>query len=71
MLSTLGVMTIGITMGVVAGYFRGWIDAVISRIIEVTMAFPALLFIIALAATIGRAAQQHHLRRSSARAWSP
>jgi peptide/nickel transport system permease protein len=52
-LSTLGVMTIGITMGVVAGYFRGWIDAVISRIIEVTMAFPALLFIIALAATIG------------------
>jgi peptide/nickel transport system permease protein len=52
-LSTLGVMTIGILMGVVAGYFRGWIDAGISRIIEVTMAFPALLFIIALAATIG------------------
>jgi peptide/nickel transport system permease protein len=52
-LSTIGVMSIGITMGVVAGYFRGWIDAIISRIIEVTMAFPALLFIIALAATIG------------------
>src|SRR5438105_1971717 len=53
-LSTLGVMTIGVTMGTVAGYFRGWIDAVISRIIEVTMAFPALLFIIALAATVGQ-----------------
>ena len=53
-LSTMGVMLIGITMGVVAGYFRGWIDAVISRVIEVTMAFPALLFIIALAATIGQ-----------------
>ena len=26
-LSTIGVMTIGIIMGVVAGYFRGWIDA--------------------------------------------
>jgi peptide/nickel transport system permease protein len=52
-LSTIGVMTIGIIMGVVAGYFRGWIDACISRVIEVTMAFPALLFIIALAATIG------------------
>jgi peptide/nickel transport system permease protein len=52
-LSTVGVMLIGITMGVVAGYFRGWVDAVISRIIEVTMAFPALLFIIAWAATIG------------------
>jgi ABC-type dipeptide/oligopeptide/nickel transport system permease subunit len=53
MLSTLGTMTIGVLMGTTAGYFRGWIDTVISRIIEVTMAFPALLFIIALAATIG------------------
>lgn len=52
-LSTLGVMTIGVIMGTVAGYFRGWIDTIISRIIEVTMAFPALLFIIALAATVG------------------
>jgi peptide/nickel transport system permease protein len=52
-LSTIGVMTIGIIVGVTAGYFRGWIDAALSRIIEVTMAFPALLFIIALAATIG------------------
>src|SRR5439155_12726639 len=47
-LSTLGVMTLGITLGVAAGYFRGWIDAVISRIIEVTMAFPVTLFIIAM-----------------------
>jgi peptide/nickel transport system permease protein len=52
-LATLGTMGIGVLMGTVAGYFRGWIDAVISRIIEITMAFPALLFIIALSATIG------------------
>jgi peptide/nickel transport system permease protein len=52
-LSTMGVMIVGVTLGTIAGYFRGWIDTVISRIIEVTMAFPALLFIIALAATIG------------------
>ena len=52
-LSTIGVMCIGVTMGLVAGYFRGWMDTIISRIIEITMAFPALLFIIALAATIG------------------
>src|SRR4029453_7355852 len=51
---TIGVMLVGVLMGTIAGYFRGWIDAVISRIIEVTMAFPALLFIIALAATIGQ-----------------
>jgi peptide/nickel transport system permease protein len=52
-LSTIGVMLIGVLLGTTAGYFRGWIDTVVSRIIEVTMAFPALLFIIALAATIG------------------
>ncbi len=51
--STIGVMTIGVLLGAIAGYFRGWIDTVISRVTEVTMAFPALLFIIALASTVG------------------
>ena len=46
-------MTIGTILGASAGYFRGWTDTVISRITEITMAFPALLFIIALASTIG------------------
>ena len=53
LLSTIGVMIIGVLLGSIAGYFRGWIDTTISRITEVTMAFPLLLFIIALAATIG------------------
>ena len=53
LLATLGTITIGVLLGAIAGYFRGWVDTIISRIIEVTMAFPALLFIIALAATIG------------------
>jgi peptide/nickel transport system permease protein len=52
-LSTLGVMIIGVLMGSIAGYFRGWIDTVVSRITEITMAFPVLLFVIALAATVG------------------
>lgn len=52
-LSTVGVMVIGVILGAVAGYFRGWIDTIISRVTEITMAFPALLFIIALAATVG------------------
>jgi peptide/nickel transport system permease protein len=51
--ATAGVMTIGVLLGAVAGYYRGWIDTIISRVTEVTMAFPALLFIIALASTIG------------------
>ncbi|MGH3104687.1 MAG: ABC transporter permease [Gaiellaceae bacterium] len=52
-ISTVGVMTIGVLLGAVAGYYRGWIDTIISRVTEVTMAFPALLFIIALASTVG------------------
>ena len=49
----LGSMSIGVLLGSVAGYFRGWVDTVVSRVTEITMAFPALLFIIALASTIG------------------
>jgi peptide/nickel transport system permease protein len=52
-LSTLGVMLIGVILGTIAGYYRGWIDTAISRVIELTMVFPALLFIIALSATVG------------------
>jgi peptide/nickel transport system permease protein len=52
-LSTIGVMVVGVTTGLVAGFYRGAVDTVISRVIEVTMAFPTLLFIIALASTVG------------------
>jgi peptide/nickel transport system permease protein len=52
-LSTFFTMVIGVLLGAAAGYFRGWVDTIISRITEITMAFPSLLFIIALAATVG------------------
>jgi peptide/nickel transport system permease protein len=51
--STIGVMIIGVILGSIAGYFRGGVDTIISRVTEITMAFPVLLFVIALAATIG------------------
>jgi peptide/nickel transport system permease protein len=46
-------MLAGILLGSIAGYYRGWIDTIISRLTEITMAFPVLLFVIALASTIG------------------
>ncbi len=46
-------MFIGVLLGATAGYFRGSIDALISRLTEIVMAFPLLLFVIALAATVG------------------
>ena len=53
MLSTIGVMVIGVLLGAIAGYYRGWQDTIISRVTDVTMAFPTLLFLIALTATVG------------------
>jgi peptide/nickel transport system permease protein len=52
-LSTFFVMIIGVLLGASAGYYRGFTDTIISRLTEITMAFPSLLFIIALAATVG------------------
>jgi peptide/nickel transport system permease protein len=52
-LATIGSVSIGVFLGSIAGYYRGWVDTIVSRVTEITMAFPALLFIIALASTIG------------------
>jgi ABC-type dipeptide/oligopeptide/nickel transport system permease subunit len=52
-ISTFIVMVIGVTLGAVAGYYRGWADTIVARMTEITMAFPALLFAIALASTAG------------------
>src|SRR5205807_816767 len=46
-------MLIGVVMGSIAGYYGGWIDTIVSRVTEIVMAFPLLLFIIALASTVG------------------
>jgi ABC-type dipeptide/oligopeptide/nickel transport system permease subunit len=47
-LATVVAIVIGVVLGVVAGYFGGWIDALISRIMDIFLAFPLLLFAIAL-----------------------
>ncbi len=51
--ATLGSVFLGVFMGLLAGYFRGWIDTLVSRMIEVVMVFPYLLFIIALRIVAG------------------
>jgi peptide/nickel transport system permease protein len=51
--ATIMSMFLGVLMGSMAGYFGGWMDTIISRLTDITMAFPLLLFIIALASTVG------------------
>ena len=43
----------GVTLGLVAGYFRGWVDAVIMRIMDIILAFPSLLLALVLVAILG------------------
>jgi peptide/nickel transport system permease protein len=52
-LSTVIVVLLGVLLGLLAGYYRGATDTVISRLSEITMAFPFLLFTIAVSATVG------------------
>jgi peptide/nickel transport system permease protein len=40
---------IGVTLGTIAGFFRGWVDSLLSRFMDVVLAFPVLLFAIGLA----------------------
>src|SRR3954452_23172874 len=46
-------ITVGVIMGAMAGFFGGVTDTIVSRLTEIVMAFPILLFIIALASTVG------------------
>jgi peptide/nickel transport system permease protein len=52
-LATLLAMTIAVPIGLVAGYYRGWVDPVIARLTDVLLAFPFLILAVGLAAILG------------------
>jgi peptide/nickel transport system permease protein len=43
----------GVLLGAVAGYFGGWIDTLIMRLVDVVIAFPFLVLVIAILAVVG------------------
>jgi peptide/nickel transport system permease protein len=45
-------VSIGIVLGALAGYFGGWVDLLVSRLIEVMITFPSFFLILTLAALI-------------------
>jgi peptide/nickel transport system permease protein len=47
------VVPIGLTVGTVAGYLGGWVDAVLMRITDIFLAFPRLILALAFAAALG------------------
>jgi len=52
-LATLSAYTLGILMGLAAGYRGGWVDDVLSRIADIILSFPVLVLYIIIIATIG------------------
>lgn len=52
--ATIVSMLIGVLLGAIAGYYGGWVDMLVSRLTEIVMAFPFLLFVVALSSTVGQ-----------------
>ena len=53
MLVILTAPVVGLIIGTVAGYFGGWVDAVLMRITDIFLAFPKLILALALVAVLG------------------
>ena len=51
--ATVLAMVVAVPIGMVAGYYRGWIDTVIARITDVLLAFPFIILAVGLAAILG------------------
>jgi len=45
-------VVLGVLLGLLAGYYGRWVDAVVMRLADVTLAFPTLLLLVAVAAAV-------------------
>jgi len=54
-------ISIGTILGLISGFYGGWVDDLIMRIVEVLFAFPFLLFVIAVVSTLGPGIQNLYL----------
>ena len=52
-LATLLALAVAIPVGLIAGYYRGWVDPVIARLTDALLAFPFLILAVGLAAILG------------------
>ena len=52
-LAATAIVLIGITVGLIAGYFGGLIDDVLMRVVDVLLAFPSLVLALAIVGTLG------------------
>ncbi|MGN7175649.1 nickel transporter permease [Cytobacillus sp. SAFR-174] len=53
LVSVVLAMVIGVTLGLISGYYGGWVDTLIMRVVDIFLSFPVLLLAIALVAALG------------------
>jgi ABC-type dipeptide/oligopeptide/nickel transport system permease subunit len=53
LLATLGIVTIGVVVGLLAGFFGGLIDDLLMRLVDVLLAFPSLILVLAIVGLLG------------------
>ena len=46
-------LVVGVTLGLVSGYFRGWVDDLVMRAMDALLSFPALVLALAITAALG------------------
>jgi peptide/nickel transport system permease protein len=51
--ATVLAMIVAVPIGMVGGYYRGWVDTVIARVTDVLLAFPFIILAVGLAAILG------------------
>ena len=52
--STIVAVAIGLTFGLMAAYFGGWVDTLIMRVVDIQLSFPAILLALILLAVFGQ-----------------
>ena len=53
-LATLCALAIGLTVGLIAAWFGGWVEAVIMRLVDLQLSFPSILIALVLLAALGQ-----------------
>ena len=57
MLTMLGTIALGAALGIMAGYFRGVVEEVIMRVVDVMLSFPSQIRVFAVVALLGVSVQ--------------
>jgi peptide/nickel transport system permease protein len=53
LLAAASAMVVGVLLGLIAGYYGGWVDTIIMRVIDLIWAFPVIILAVAMVAVFG------------------